>query len=83
MRRKLGPLAVAVVAAAVVGLLIYGLTQQGESRALDNAIVAGHPLRAPDVSRSLPVLDRVDASERRDHALARKGRGRELLGEVV
>ena len=62
MRRKLGPFAVAVVAAAVVGLLIYGLTQQGESRALDKAIIAGHPLLAPDASRSLPVLDRVDAS---------------------
>lgn len=62
MRRKLGPLAIAVVAAAVVGLLIYGLTQQGESRALDNAIAAGHPLAAPDAALALPVLNRVDAS---------------------
>jgi cytochrome c biogenesis protein CcmG/thiol:disulfide interchange protein DsbE len=62
VRRKLGPLAIAVVAAAVVALLIFGLTQQGESRALDNAIAAGHPLPAPNATRSLPVLNRVDAS---------------------
>lgn len=53
---------VAVLGAAVVALLIFGLTQQGQSRALDNAIANGRPLPAPKASMVLPVLDRVDAS---------------------
>jgi cytochrome c biogenesis protein CcmG, thiol:disulfide interchange protein DsbE len=62
VRRKLVPTVFSVLAAAVVALLIYGLSQQGESRALDNAIAAGHPLPAPEATRPLSVLDRVDAS---------------------
>ena len=61
MRRRLVPALVAVLGAAVVALLIFGLTQQGESRALDNAIANGRPLPAPHASLALPVLDRVDA----------------------
>jgi len=62
VRRKLVPAAVVAFAAAVVLLLIYGLTQQGQSRALDAAIAAHRYLPAPLASRALPVLDRVDAS---------------------
>ncbi len=63
MRRKLLPAIVAVVATAAVALLVYGLTQQGTSRALDQALAAGrHPL-APDASRLLPALDRVPTSD--------------------
>jgi thiol-disulfide isomerase/thioredoxin len=62
VRRKLVPAVVVAFAAAVVVLLVYGLTQQGESRALDAAVAAHHYLPAPQASRELPVLDRVDAS---------------------
>ena len=63
MRRKLVPAIVIVVAAAVVGLLVYGLTQQGASRALDDALAAGRHPPAPAATRPLPVLDRVGGTQ--------------------
>ena len=59
MRRKLVPAIVVVAAAAVLAVLVFGLTQQGASRALDEALAAGHHPPAPEASRGLPVLDRV------------------------
>jgi cytochrome c biogenesis protein CcmG/thiol:disulfide interchange protein DsbE len=59
VRRKLVPAITAAVAAAVVGLLVFGLTQQGASRALDEALAAHRHPAAPDAARLLPVLDRV------------------------
>jgi len=59
VRRKLVPALVVAVAAAVVVLLVYGLTTQGPSRALDNGVLSHRYLPAPDASRALPVLDRV------------------------
>jgi cytochrome c biogenesis protein CcmG/thiol:disulfide interchange protein DsbE len=44
---------------AVVALLVYGLTQQGSSRALDQAIAAGRTPVAPATTRALPVLDGI------------------------
>jgi cytochrome c biogenesis protein CcmG, thiol:disulfide interchange protein DsbE len=61
VRRKLVPALVVVLAAAVVALLAYGLTQQGESRALDNAIANHEYLPAPDAARPLPALDRLSS----------------------
>jgi cytochrome c biogenesis protein CcmG/thiol:disulfide interchange protein DsbE len=63
VRPKLVPLIAVVVAAALVGLLVYGLTQQGASRALDEAIAAHRQPAAPDIGRLLPVLDRVDRGD--------------------
>jgi cytochrome c biogenesis protein CcmG/thiol:disulfide interchange protein DsbE len=54
------PAIVVVVAAALVGLLIYGVTQQGASRALDAALQAGRHPPAPEAARALPVLDGVN-----------------------
>jgi cytochrome c biogenesis protein CcmG/thiol:disulfide interchange protein DsbE len=48
-----------VIGAAAVALLVYGLTQQGTSRALDQALAAGRQPAAPDAELSLPVLDGV------------------------
>jgi len=62
------PLVFAAAALAAVALLVYGLTQQGTSRALDAAIAAGRTPAAPDIARRLPVLDGVDAG---DASLAR------------
>lgn len=48
---------VAVAAAALVGLLAYGVAKQGPSRSLDAAIEAGRHPPAPNTTRPLPVLD--------------------------
>jgi cytochrome c biogenesis protein CcmG, thiol:disulfide interchange protein DsbE len=57
--RKLMPAFVVVAAAAAVGLLVFGLTQQGTSRALDDALAGGHHPPAPEATRALPVLGRT------------------------
>jgi cytochrome c biogenesis protein CcmG/thiol:disulfide interchange protein DsbE len=59
VRRKLVPAITAVLAAAAVGLLVFGVTQQGSSRALDQALAHGRHPAAPDPARLLPALDRV------------------------
>ena len=63
MRRKLVPAIVAAAAAAAVGLLVYGLTQQGASRALDEALAAGRHPAAPQAARLLPTLDRIGSAQ--------------------
>jgi cytochrome c biogenesis protein CcmG, thiol:disulfide interchange protein DsbE len=55
VKRVLGPAIVIVVALAAVALFIFGLHDQGASRALDNAVAAGRRPVAPD--RTLPMLD--------------------------
>jgi cytochrome c biogenesis protein CcmG/thiol:disulfide interchange protein DsbE len=52
-----------VIGAAAVALLVYGLTQQGTSRALDQALAAGRQPPAPDAERPLPVLEGVTYPE--------------------
>lgn len=47
------------VAAAAIALLAYGLSQQGTSRALDQALAAGRRPAAPEADRPLPVLEGV------------------------
>jgi cytochrome c biogenesis protein CcmG, thiol:disulfide interchange protein DsbE len=75
VRRKLVPWIAAVVSATLVALLVYGLAQQGTSRALDAAVAAGRHPAAPDVARHLPALDRVAGG---DASLAR-WRGKVLV----
>jgi thiol-disulfide isomerase/thioredoxin len=75
VRRKLAPALVVVVAAAAVGLLSYGLTQQGTSRALDQALAAGRHPAAPDTGRTLPALDRLS----RAGASLRQWRGKVVV----
>jgi len=59
VRRRLVPLLCVIAGVAVVALLVYGLTQQGSSRALDEAIAAGRTPAAPAATRELPVLNGV------------------------
>jgi cytochrome c biogenesis protein CcmG/thiol:disulfide interchange protein DsbE len=59
VKRRLGPIVTVIVGAALVALLIYGVTKQGTSRRLDAAIEAGHQPPAPNAAKSLPVLDGV------------------------
>ena len=53
MRRGF-PLAVIVAAAALVGLLAYGVASQGTDSSIDDAVSRGERIEAPE--RSLPVL---------------------------
>src|SRR6478735_5804061 len=52
--RRPGAIAIAVLAALLVGLLIYGLAQQGDDRGLEAAIRKGQYPAAPDAP--LPQL---------------------------
>jgi cytochrome c biogenesis protein CcmG/thiol:disulfide interchange protein DsbE len=69
------PAVVGVLGVALVALLVYGLTQQGESRALDNAIANHEYLPAPDAAQRLPVLDRLSSP----NASLRHWRGRVVV----
>lgn len=46
----------ALAGAALLGLLIYGVTHQAPKRSLDEAIAEGHPPQAPDATMKLPRL---------------------------
>ena len=79
MKRSIGPVITAILAVALVGLLAFGLSKQGTSRALDAALAAG---REPGRQHG-----RAPAGARRGRsalgvarALARRGRRRQLLG---
>jgi cytochrome c biogenesis protein CcmG/thiol:disulfide interchange protein DsbE len=54
VKRVLGPAITVAVALAAVGLFVFGLHNQGASRALDNAVADGQRPAAPD--RTLPML---------------------------
>lgn len=52
---RAGPIVVAVAAAALIALLVYGLTANGTDTSLDSAVQAGETPTAPD--RELPALE--------------------------
>ena len=54
MKRTIGPAIAVALALGAVGLFIFGLRDQGASRALDNAVASGQRPQAPD--RTLPML---------------------------
>ena len=54
MKRHIVPGVAILVAAALVGLLVYGVVQRGDNRTLDEAVAKGKLPAAP--SRTLPVL---------------------------
>jgi cytochrome c biogenesis protein CcmG, thiol:disulfide interchange protein DsbE len=56
MRRYLLPSLVALAAAALVGLLVFGISSESLSGTLDAAIARGKPALAPDANLPLPVL---------------------------
>jgi cytochrome c biogenesis protein CcmG/thiol:disulfide interchange protein DsbE len=59
VKRVAVPAVVVVVAAALVGLLVYGLVSRGDDRTIDDAVKQGHAIAAPAPDRALPVLDAV------------------------
>ncbi len=56
MRGRLLPILVCLAGACLIGLLVYGVTTQGASRTLDEAVAKGQRPRAPQATRRLPVL---------------------------
>jgi len=57
MKRRIVPILVSLAGVAVVALLIYGVTHQGASRTLDEAVAQEHWPPAPDASTMLPALE--------------------------
>jgi cytochrome c biogenesis protein CcmG/thiol:disulfide interchange protein DsbE len=57
VKRVAVPAVVVVVAAALVGLLVYGLVSKGEDRSIDDAVKRGKAIPAPAAGTALPVLD--------------------------
>jgi cytochrome c biogenesis protein CcmG/thiol:disulfide interchange protein DsbE len=56
VKRRLLPIVATLVGAALIGLLIYGVSAQSASRTLDESVARGEHPRAPDAARSLPIL---------------------------
>lgn len=56
MRGRLLPILVCLAGACLIGLLVYGVTTQGASRTLDQAVAKGQHPPAPQAGRTLPVL---------------------------
>jgi cytochrome c biogenesis protein CcmG/thiol:disulfide interchange protein DsbE len=55
--RAMIPTAVAVLAVALVGLLVYGVARSGENKTLDDAVKSGSRPTAPASTMSLPLLN--------------------------
>jgi len=57
VRRRVLPIIVSLAAACLIALLIYGISVQAASRTLDEQVARGQHPRAPDASRTLPMLE--------------------------
>jgi cytochrome c biogenesis protein CcmG, thiol:disulfide interchange protein DsbE len=57
VKRSAVPLAVAVLAAALVGLLVYGVVARRDDTSLDSAVKNGQRPAAPGAGVTLPTLD--------------------------
>lgn len=56
-RRPVVPIVVGVLAAALVGLLVYGVVHGGEDKTLDDAVKAGKRPQAPGLTMQRPLLN--------------------------
>jgi cytochrome c biogenesis protein CcmG/thiol:disulfide interchange protein DsbE len=56
VRRRLPPILISLAGAALIGLLIYGVSTQAASRTLDEEVAQGQHPRAPEATRRLPAL---------------------------
>jgi cytochrome c biogenesis protein CcmG, thiol:disulfide interchange protein DsbE len=73
VRGRLLPILVCLAGACLIGLLVYGVTTQGASRTLDQAVAKGQHPPAPQAGRTLPVLSGTAAGAG-DSLAAYKGR---------
>lgn len=60
--RKGPAIAVLLFAAALVGLLSYGVAQKGEDRSIDAALAKGERIAAPEPDQALALLGRTGDS---------------------
>jgi cytochrome c biogenesis protein CcmG/thiol:disulfide interchange protein DsbE len=56
VRGRALPILISIVGAALIGLLIYGVSHQAASRTLDERVHDGQHPAAPDAANLLPVL---------------------------
>jgi cytochrome c biogenesis protein CcmG, thiol:disulfide interchange protein DsbE len=56
MKVSLPTVVVSIVGAALIGLLIYGVTNQAANRTLDEALAHGEPPTAPMANASVPAI---------------------------
>jgi cytochrome c biogenesis protein CcmG/thiol:disulfide interchange protein DsbE len=56
VKRRALPILATLAGAAVIGLLIYGVSAQSASRTLDERVARGQRPPAPDARRALPLL---------------------------
>ena len=57
MKLPIAPILTSLAGVAVVALLVYGVTHQGASRTLDEAVAQGQRPLAPDAGTTLPALE--------------------------
>lgn len=62
-RRPVVPIVVGVLAAALVGLLVYGVVHGGQDTTLDDAVKAGKRPEAPGLTLTRPVLGSATADK--------------------
>jgi cytochrome c biogenesis protein CcmG, thiol:disulfide interchange protein DsbE len=56
VRRRALPILATLLGAALIGLLVYGVTAQSANRSLDERVAHGEHPAAPEAQRQLPVL---------------------------
>jgi cytochrome c biogenesis protein CcmG, thiol:disulfide interchange protein DsbE len=56
VKRLLGPTIASLLGAALLGLLVYGVTHQAPSRSIDQALADGQQPLAPQATETLPAL---------------------------
>jgi len=56
VRRRLVPILASLAGAALIALLLYGVSTQSPNRTLDELVLHGRHPAAPDATRALPVL---------------------------
>jgi len=62
VKRRLPPILVTLAGVCLIGLLVYGVTARSASRTLDDRVAHGERPRAPEATRSLPILGGHGAS---------------------
>lgn len=67
MQRSAVPLVVIAIAAALVGLLAYGLVAAGDDTTLDDAVKRGERPTAPGASIARPLLDGSGSAKLADY----------------
>ncbi len=70
MRRLLAPTLATLFGAALLALLVYGVTHQAATRTLDQAVADGRQPLAPEATHALPALTGRGSGPTPDQSLA-------------